>query len=103
MPVLAAVMPPNLDDCKFEQIKAYDVDFNWGEGGPNAFAKPGLWKDADPIEQADWYYNMGCNVIQTYAVSCNGYAWYKNGFVPEQPGLKHDFLPEMVKYATRRA
>ncbi|MEK6247364.1 MAG: hypothetical protein N2C12_04245, partial [Planctomycetales bacterium] len=25
------------------------------------------------------------------------YAWYKNGVVPEQPGLKHDFLTEMVK------
>ena len=25
------------------------------------------------------------------------YAWYKNGFAPEQPGLKHDFLPKVVK------
>ena len=47
----------------FDLIKAYDVDFNLGEGGPNAFAKPGLWNDADPIEQVDWYYEMGCNVI----------------------------------------
>jgi hypothetical protein len=29
---------------------------------------------------------------QSFAVSCNGYAWYKNGIVPEQPGLKHNFL-----------
>ena len=27
----------------------------------------------------------------------NGYAWCKDGFVPEQPGVKHDYLPEMVK------
>lgn len=86
-------------DKSSELIKSYDVDFNWGPGGPNAFAKPGLWNDADPIEQVDWYYEMGCNVIQSFAVSCNGYAWYKNGIIPEQPGLKHDFLPEMVKYA----
>nr|MBA4167410.1 hypothetical protein [Chitinophagaceae bacterium] len=26
-----------------------------------------------------------------------GYAWYKNGLIPEQPGLKDDFLPDMVK------
>ena len=44
-----------------------------------------------------WYKAMGANVIQTFCVSNNGYAWYKNGFVPEQPGLKHDFLPEVVK------
>jgi hypothetical protein len=31
---------------------------------------------------------MGVNTIQTFIVSCNGYAWYKNGVVPEQPGLK---------------
>ena len=40
---------------------------------------------------------MGANVIQTFCVSCNGYAWYKHGVVPEQPGLKHDFLPEVVR------
>jgi len=80
-----------------ETIKAYDLDFNWGEGGPNAFAAPGLWADADPQEHIKWYKDLGVNVIQTFIVSCNGYAWYKNGVVPEQPGLKHDFLPEMVR------
>ena len=43
------------------------------------------------------YKSMGANVIQTFCVSCNGYAWYKNGVVTEQPGLKFDFLPEVVK------
>lgn len=80
-----------------EEIKAYDLDFNWGDGGPNAFAAPGLWADAVPKEHIQWYKNMGVNTIQTFIVSCNGYAWYKNGVVPPQPGLKHDFLPEMVK------
>ncbi len=82
---------------KVEPIKAYNLDFNWGEGGPNAFAEPGLWADANPQEHIQWYKDLGVNIIQTFIVSCNGYAWYKNGVVPEQPGLKHDFLPEMVR------
>jgi hypothetical protein len=85
-----------------EPIKAYCIDFNWGEGGPNGFAKPGLWADADPIEHVNWYASLGCNVIQSFAVSCNGYAWYKNGLVPEQPGLKNDFLTEEVKLAHQK-
>ena len=78
-------------------IKSFSIDFNWGDGGPNAFAGAGLWADADPAEHVKWYEDLGCNIIQTFAVSCNGYAWYKGGKIPEQPGLKHDFLPEMVK------
>lgn len=82
-----------------EGIKAYCLDFNWAptsrRGRP--FAKPGTWSGADPAAHVAWYQEMGANVIQTFAVSTNGYAWYKDGFVPEQPGLKHDFLPEVVK------
>lgn len=78
-------------------IKAFDIDFNWGEGGPNGFAKPGLWADASPQEHIAWYAGLGCNTIQTFAVSCNGFAWYKGGIVPEQPGLKTDFLTDMVR------
>ncbi len=71
-----------------KEIKAYDIDFNWGPGGPNGFPKPGLWTDADPAAHVAWYKSIGCNVIQGFCVSCNGYAWFKNGVVPEQPGLK---------------
>ena len=78
-------------------IQAFCIDFNWGDGGPNAFAAPGLWADASPKEHIQWYKDLGVNTIQTFTVSCNGYAWYKNGIVPEQPGLKNDFLPEMVR------
>jgi hypothetical protein len=85
-----------------ESIKAYDIDFNWGEGGPNGFARPGLWADADPAAHVNWYADLGCNVIQSFAVSCNGYAWYKNGIVPEQPGLVHDFLAEQVRLAHKK-
>jgi len=52
---------------------------------------------ASPKEHVQWYKDLGVNTIQTFCVSCNGYAWYKNGIVPEQPGLTHDFLPEMVR------
>ena len=82
---------------KGEIINAYCLDFNWGKGGPNAFAEPGLWADANPQEHIKWYKDLGVNVVQTFIVSCNGYAWYNNAVVPVQPGLKHDFLPEMVK------
>ena len=80
-----------------EPIKAFCVDFNWGPGGDNAFAGPGHWADADPAEHVAWYEGLGVDTIQTFAVSCNGYAWYKNGVVPAQPGLKHDFLTDMVR------
>ncbi len=81
------------------EIRAFDIDFNWGPGGPNGFPNPGRWAEADPREHVAWYKSLGCNAIQTFCVSCNGYAWYKNGVVPEQPGLKHDFLPEVTRLA----
>jgi hypothetical protein len=89
-----AVRAPQVKD-----IKAYCLDFNWGRR--RRFARPGTWAGADPAAHVDWYKAIGANVIQTFCVSCNGYAWYKNGFVPEQPGLKHDFLPEVVRLGHR--
>ena len=82
-----------------KDIKAYCLDFNWAATGRKRkpFAAPGTWAGADPAAHVAWYKAIGANVIQTFCVSCNGYAWYKNGFVPQQPGLKHDFLPEVVK------
>jgi len=83
-------------------IKAYCIDFNWGDGGPNAFASPGLWADASPEDHVKWYHDLGVNTIQTFCVSCNGYAWYKNGVVPPQPGLKYDFLTEVVRLGHKK-
>jgi alpha-L-fucosidase len=80
-----------------EPLRAFCVDFNWGPGGTNGFAPPGLWADADPAKHVAWYEALGANVVQTFAVSCNGYAWYKGGAIPAQPGLKSDFLPDVVK------
>jgi hypothetical protein len=82
-----------------DAIRAFNIDFNMGTGGRHGFAAPGQYADADPAAHVQWYADMGCNVIHSFAVSCNGYAWYKNGFVPEQPGLKHDFLKEEVQLA----
>ena len=87
----AAAMP--------KQIKAFCVDFNWYKG---VFAPPGHWGDASPEQHVRWYEALGANTIQTFCVSCNGYAWYKGGFVPPQPGLKHDFLTDVVRLGHKR-
>lgn len=98
-----------------EQIKAFCIDFNWVHvdrsnqpGSATAaepatyFAPPGHWADASPEEHVRWYENLGANVIQTFAISCNGHAWYKGGFVSPQPGLKYDFLTEVVDLAHKK-
>jgi hypothetical protein len=83
-----------------ERIKAFCVDFNWGPGGPNGFAPPGLYAQADPEAHLRWYRELGVNTIQTFCVSCCGYAWYKDSSVaPVQPGLAHDFLPVLTTRA----
>jgi len=33
------------------RIKAFCIDFNWGPGGPNGFAAPGVYNQADPAER----------------------------------------------------
>ncbi len=94
---VSAKSPPKASEIK--DIKAYCLDFNWAATSRKRkpFAAPGNWAAADPAAHVAWYKAIGANVIQTFCVSSNGYAWYKNGFVPEQPKLKHDFLPEVVK------
>jgi len=78
-------------------IRAFCVDFNWQVKGAFRFAAPGDWADADSAAQVKWCKEAGVNCIQTFILSCNGYAWYKGGPIPEQPGLKHDFLTEVAK------
>jgi hypothetical protein len=80
-----------------EPIKAFCVDFNWGPKGINGFAGPGVWATVKPEESLAWHRALGANVIQTFAVSCNGYAWYRSELVPPQPGLASDFLTELVR------
>jgi hypothetical protein len=89
-------------NTKEEAIRAFNIDYNWGPGGAHGFAAPGLWAEANPDTLMKWYEDLGCNVVHSFGVSCNGYAWYKNGIVPEQPGLKYDFLTEMVKIGHKK-
>ncbi len=85
------------------QIKAFCIDFNWvHQHGKMVFAPPGHWADAFPAKHVRWYEDLGVNVIQTFAVSCNGYAWYRHGFVPPQPGLQHDFLPGVARLGQKK-
>jgi hypothetical protein len=86
-----------------KQIKMFNIDFNWlTTGGRTVFAPPGHWASTSPEEHVRWYEGLGANVIHSMTVSCNGYAWYKDGFVPPQPGLKYDFLPEVTRLAHKK-
>jgi hypothetical protein len=86
------------DPATMPEIKAYCLDFNWqGSGRRKKIASPGFMKDADPRAVVDWHKAIGSNVIQTFCVAHNGYAYYRSEVTPEQPGLKHDFLRETVK------
>ncbi len=96
---LYAAAPAQTSPAIPKQIKAFCVDFNWYKG---VFAPPGHWGDASPEEHVRWYEALGANTIQTFCVSCNGYAWYKGGFVPPQPGLRHNFLTDVVRLGHKR-
>lgn len=74
-------------------IKAFCIDFNWGPAG---FAPPGMFAHAQPQHHFDWYKRMGVNTIQTFCISCCGYAWYSSTIAPKQPGMRGDFLKELV-------
>jgi hypothetical protein len=82
-----------------QQIKMFNIDLNWS--GAN-FPAPGYWADVSPEDHVRWCADLGANVIHSYTVSCNGYAWYKGGIVPPQPGLKHDYFREVQRLAHKR-
>lgn len=75
------------------RVQAFCIDFNWGSSG---FAPPGMYANADPAQHLAWYRRMGVNTIQTFCVSCPGYAWYHSDVAPVQPGMKGEFLKDMV-------
>ena len=81
------------------QIKMFNIDFNWRG---DKFAPPGYWAGTPPEAHVQWCESLGANVIHASTVSCNGYAWYKRGFAPPEPGLAHDFFPEMIRLARRK-
>ncbi len=80
-------------------VKAFCVDFNWGDHGAS---EPGLYAQANPAEHVRWYQDLGANTIQTFCVSYNGYAWYPSKVAPVNPGLKSpNFLGEMTELGHR--
>ena len=85
-----------------ERIKAFCVDFNWGQGGPNGFAPPGMYAQASPAEHLEWYRELGVNTIQTFCVNCCGYAWFRSEVAPVQPGMKGDFLKEITELGHKK-
>jgi hypothetical protein len=86
------------DPLTMPEIKSYCLDFNWeGKGRKKRIATPGFMKGADPKAIVEWHKSIGCNVIQTFCVSTNGYAYYRNDVTPEQPGLQYDLLRDLVK------
>ena len=77
-------------------IKSFCLDFNWDL--IYRPAAPGLYGHADPARHLAWYQQLGANVIQTFCVSYNGHAWYRDSEVaPVTPNLTHDFLPELTR------
>ena len=83
-----------------QHVRAVCLDFNWDL--LKRPASPGLYNQADPQEHLDWHLSHGVNVIHTFCVSYNGYAWYKDsGHAPVTPGLQHDFLPTITAGAHR--
>jgi hypothetical protein len=44
---------------------------------------------------------MNCNALSAFAVPFHGLAWFKSEVSPPNPGLAHDFLPEIVRLGHR--
>jgi hypothetical protein len=87
-------------DAKPERIKAFCIDFNWAPS--HQLAPPGMFAHADPKVHFQWYKDLGVNVIHTFCVDIDGYAWYRGSQpAPTEPGLKHDFLKEITTLAHR--
>jgi hypothetical protein len=87
--VLTCATPASGQTAEPKRIKAFCVDFNWG---PEGFAPPGMYAKASPKEHFEWYRGLGVNTIQTFCVSCCGYAWYRSDAAPVEPGMEGDFL-----------
>lgn len=95
-------MVPAEEPTTPSRLTAFNVDFNWGPGGTNGFAPAGTFAKADPAAHYQWHKDLGSNVIWTFGVTCDGYAWYRNsGVAPVQPGLEHDFLNEQTELGHR--
>lgn len=83
-------------------IRAFGIDFNW-EPTLNQWAEPRMYANADPQRHVEWYAALGANVIQSFCVSFNGYAWYPSDIAPVTPGMAGgNFLGELIRHARPR-
>ncbi len=82
---------------EFERIQAFCIDFNWSGKGWKDFSRPMDYNSAVAQEHLNWYKEHGVNTIQSFCVSHNGYAWYDSEIAPKVPGLKSNFLKELVE------
>ncbi len=55
-----------------------------------------MYAQASAREHFRWYRDLGVNTIQTFCVSCCGYAWYRSRVPPVMLGMKGDFLREIT-------
>ncbi len=88
---------PATKDGHLERIQSFCIDFNWSGKGWGGFSMPSDFSSADPKVHYDWYVANGVNAIQSFCVSHNGYAWYDSKVAPKVPGLKSNFLKELVE------
>ena len=79
-----------------EPIQAFCIDFNWSGKGYASLSLPEDYSNADPATHLKWYKDHGVNTIQSFCVSHNGYAWFDSEVAPKVPGLKSNFLKELV-------
>lgn len=82
-----------------ELLKAICIDINWDLFWRSA--SPGLYSHADPKAQVRWCHELGANVMQTFCVSYNGYAWFPSEVAPVTPGLTGNFLQDQVEEGHR--
>lgn len=80
-------------------IKAICADINWDMFSRPA--SPGLYAHADPKAQVRWCHDLGANVMQTFCVGYNGYAWFPSEVAPVTPGLRGNFLQDQVEEGHR--
>ena len=93
---LMACSHQNAQKTADEPIQAFCIDFNWSGKGYAGLSLPEDYSQADPKEHFEWYKAHGVNTIQSFCVSHNGYAWYDSDIVPKVPGLRSNFLKDLV-------
>lgn len=98
---LMACSHQNAQKTADDPIQAFCIDFNWSGKGYAGLSLPEDYSQADPKEHFEWYKAHGVNTIQSFCVSHNGYAWYDSDIVPKVPGLRSNFLKDLVDMGHR--